>query len=179
MLQIIVPELEKYDEIKNEFIKSKEQVLQLEHSLVSLSKWESKWCKAFLTKEEKTIEETIDYIRCMTITQNVDPQAYVNITNDNIRTVSRYIEMPMTATWFYNEQTKVNRDIITSEIIYYWMISLTIPFDCQKWHLNRLLTLIKVCKEKNDKPKKMSNNEVMSRNKTLNDSRRKKLNSKG
>jgi len=179
MLQIIVPELEKYDEIKNEFIKSKEQVLQLEHSLVSLSKWESKWCKPFLNKDIKTNEETIDYIRCMTMTQNVPKQTYDNLTNGNMKDVTRYIDASMTATTFGNDTKDTSREIITSEIIYFWMISYNIPFDCQKWHLNKLLTLIRVCDKKNTKEKPMSKSEIMSKNTRLNNERRKKLNSKG
>ena len=141
MRQIIIPKIEMWDEVNEEFIYVEEQTLRLEHSLVSLSKWESKWCKPFLTKENKTIEETIDYIRCMTITQNVDPKVYNCITNEQINQVNQYIEAPMTATWFSKDKnTKTSREQITSELIYYWMISLGIPFECQKWHLNRLLT---------------------------------------
>lgn len=180
MFQLTIPSVEKYDEIKNEFITTKGQTLQVEHSLVSISKWESKWCKPFLSKEPKTIEESIDYIKCMTITQNVDQQIYYNITNDNITDIGKYIESPMSATWFSEYEQKENaKEIITSEIIYYWMITYNIPFECQKWHLNRLLTLIRVCSNKNNPPKKMSNSEIMSRNRALNNARRQKLNSKG
>lgn len=151
MLQITIPSRDDlWDESKGEFVTSKEQKLVLEHSLVSLSKWESKWCKPFLSKQEKTTEETIDYIRCMTLTQNVDPEVYNFLTDDNIRDVNAYIEAPMTATWFSNSNTgKQNREQITAELVYYWMIALNIPFECQKWHLNRLLTLIRVCEVKN------------------------------
>lgn len=179
MLKITVPATELYDEAPNEFVSSKEQILQLEHSLVSLSKWEAKWCKPFLTKDEKTIEETVDYIKCMTITQNVNDNVYKFITNDNVRQVRDYIDAPMTATTFSDENKKVNREIITAELIYYWMIALNIPFECQKWHLNRLLTLINVCNIKNTPPKKMSKNELARRNATLNAARRKALNSEG
>ncbi len=169
-----------WDESKGEFVTSKEQKLVLEHSLVSLSKWESKWCKPFLSKQEKTTEETIDYIRCMTLTQNVDPEVYNFLTDDNIRDVNAYIEAPMTATWFSNSNTgKQNREQITAELVYYWMIALNIPFECQKWHLNRLLTLIRVCEVKNSPPKKMSRRELLNRNAALNAARRKQLNSKG
>lgn len=179
MLKITIPAIEQYDESTNTFIHSKEQSLQLEHSLVSLSKWESKWRKPFLTKNEKTIEETIDYIRCMTITQNIDDVVYDSITNDNIKQVRDYIEADMTATTFSNEKKSINREIITAEIIYYWMITLNIPFECQKWHLNRLLTLINVCNLKNTPPKKMSKKEIASRNASLNAARKQSLNSKG
>lgn len=180
MLQITIPAIEKWDEGKQEFIHSKEQTLQLEHSLVSLSKWESKWCKPFLSKEELTEEQTIDYIRCMTLTQNVPPEAYHNITYDVIDVVREYIERPMTATCFLDETRKGgSREIVTAELIYYWMIALNIPFECQKWHLNRLLTLVRVCNIKNTPPKKMGKSALMSRNRALNAARRQQLNSKG
>lgn len=180
MLRITIPPAELFDSSKQEFFYTKEQTLLLEHSLVSLSKWESKWCKPFLTKQKKTVEETIDYIRCMTITQNVDPTIYNYLTNKNIEQVNEYIDAPMTATWFSDEPAKKsNGEQVTSEIIYYWMIALNIPFECQKWHLNRLLTLIKVCNRKNSPPKKMSMSETISRQRQLNAERKKKLNTKG
>ena len=180
MLRITIPSVELYDEKRNLFINTKEQTLQLEHSLVSLRKWESKWCKPFLTKETKTIEETIDYIRCMTLTQNVDPTVYNFITNDIIQQVNDYITAPMTATWFSEDKTqKPNREQVTAELIYYWMIALNIPSEYQKWHLNSLLTLIRVCNIKNQPPKKMSKKDLIARNKAINDARRKRLNSKG
>lgn len=181
MLQITIPARDDlWDESKGEFVTSKEQKLVLEHSLVSLSKWESKWCKPFLSKQDKTTEETIDYIRCMTLTQNVNPEIYNFLTDDNIRNVNAYIEAPMTATWFSNSNSgKQNHEQITAELVYYWMIALNIPFECQKWHLNRLLTLIRVCEIKNSPPKKMSRREILSRNAALNMARRKQLNSKG
>lgn len=180
MLQITIPAVEQWDENEQEFITSKEQTLSLEHSLVSLSKWESKWCKPFLAKDDRTTEETIDYIRCMSITQNVNPDIFKNITNENIDIVRKYIESPMTATWFHDEKGgKSNSEQITSELIYYWMIALNIPFECQKWHLNRLLTLIQVCNVKNKPPKKRSKRDIMSRNTALNAARKKRLNTKG
>lgn len=175
MLRITIPATEQWDESKNEFVYTKSQSLSLEHSLVSLSKWESKWCKPFFAKEPKTVEETIDYIRCMTLTQNVDVDIYNYLTNENIVQVNKYIEAPMTATWFKDTGNKTsNREQITAELIYYWMISLGIPFECQKWHLNRLLTLIRVCNVKNQPPKKMSKKQILSRNAALNAARRKK-----
>lgn len=180
MLQITIPDVEQWDEVNQLFIHSKEQTLSLEHSLVSLSKWESKWNKPFLTKEEKTTEEIIDYIRCMTITQNVQYDIYNNLTNDNFEVVNNYINAPMTATKFSKERVgRINGEQVTSELIYYWMIAFNIPFECQKWHLNRLLTLIKVCNIKNKPPKKMSKRELLSRNAALNASRRKQLHTKG
>ena len=141
MLKITVPSSEQWDESKQEFVYTKECTLELEHSLVSLSKWESKWCKPFNSKTDKTYEETIDYIRCMTLNSNVDPSVYSCLTNENINEINNYIEALMTATWFSKEsQGKSNSEQITAELIYYWMIALGIPFECQKWHLNRLLT---------------------------------------
>ena len=180
MLQIVIPGGELWDESKQEFVYGKEQVLQLEHSLVSLSKWESKWCKVFLSKEDKTTEETMDYIKCMTITPNVNPDIYNRLSRENIKEIEEYITSPMTATYFSKERGgKSNSEQVTSELIYYWMIALNIPFECQKWHLNRLLTLIKVCNVKNQPPKKMSKRDIMSRNAALNAARRQQLNTKG
>lgn len=181
MLIITVPAVEGFNDEKQEFVTlAKEQTLQLEHSLVSLSKWESKWCKVFLSKEEKTPEETIDYIKCMTITQNVNPDVYNRLSKSNIEEINKYIEAPMTATTFYGDNQKGRgKETVTAELIYYWMIALNIPMECQKWHLNRLLTLIRVCNVKNTPPKKMSRKDIMSRNAALNAARRKQFNSKG
>ena len=180
MLQITIPAGELWDERKQEFVKVEERTLQLEHSLISLSKWESKWCKCFFSKESKTAEETIDYIKCMTLTQNVKQDVYDHLTKENIDEINKYIEAPMTATHFYEDKNnRPSREAITSELIYYWMIALNIPFECQKWHINRLLTLIRVCNVKNQPPKKMSKRELMSRNAALNAARRKQLNTHG
>lgn len=180
MLQITVPAQEFWNEATNEFINTKEVTLTLEHSLVSLSKWESKWCKPFLTKEPKTTEETLDYIKCMTLTQNVPSDVYSRLTPQNIREINDYIENPHTATTIHiNQKGPKSSEIITSELIYYWMTALQIPWESQKWHLNRLLTLIQVCNVKNQPPKKMSQRELMSRNSALNAARRQRLHSKG
>lgn len=181
MLRITIPAVERaWDESKQEFVSMKEQTLQLEHSLVSLSKWESKWCKPFIGTEDKTTEETIDYIKCMTITQNVKPEVYHFLTKENIKQIEDYIDAPMTATTFSDDDRGVGpREIITSELIYYWMMVLDIPFECQKWHFNRLLTLIRVCKVKNAPPKKMSQTDLMNRNRALNELRKKQLNTNG
>lgn len=181
MLQITVPGGEFFDNKTQTFIYTKPQTLRLEHSLVSLSKWESKWEKPFLKKDYKmTAEETRDYIRCMTITQNVDPLVYASITNENIDQVSKYIEAKMTATWFKEDKNrKPNREIVTAEVIYWWMISLNIPIEFEKWHLNRLLTLIRVCNEKNAPPKKPNAKEWASERRSINAARRKSLHSKG
>ena len=180
MLTITIPESEQWNEIEERFVSTKKQTIQLEHSLVSIYKWESKWHIPFISKEPKTAEQTIDYIKCMTITQNVSPDVYLNITPDIYKQIEEYIDDPMTATWFSKDSnTKSSREIITAEKIYYWMIALKIPFECQKWHLNKLLTLIRVCEAENRPKKKMSRREIMRRNTALNAARRKKLNTKG
>lgn len=180
MLHITIPPTEQWDEAKQEFVYTKECRLQLEHSLVSLQKWESKWCKSFLSSKEKTVEEIIDYIRCMTITQNVNPEIYNCLTVENIHAVDEYINSPMTATHFYDSATgKKNNEIVTAELIYYWMIALNIPFEYRKWHLNSLLALIRVCNIKNAPPKKRGEMETRKQYAELNAARRKKLNSKG
>lgn len=179
VLQVVIPSVELFDDRRNEFVSRKEQVLLLEHSLVSVSKWESKWNKPFLDKKEKTQEEIIDYIKCMTVTQNVEPEVYERIPMNVQKEISDYISAPMTATTIKEDKKGSAREIVTSELIYYWMISLQIPFECQKWHLNRLLTLIQVCNRKNTPPKKMGKNELMRRNSELNAQRRAALHSKG
>lgn len=175
----ISPEM--WNEKEGRFIEPKYRTIVLEHSLVSLSKWESKWCKPFLDEKRKmTTEESIDYIRCMTITQNVPPDTYDHISQDNVDEVSKYIAAPMTATWFTEEKKGGrNREIITSELIYYWMIALNIPLTCEKWHLNRLITLIRVCNIKNAPPKKMGKRALTSKYAALNAARRQQYNSKG
>jgi len=178
MLKIILPPKELYNEEKEEFFYMKEQEIQLEHSLVSVSKWEAKWCKPFLDKKNKTDEETIDYIKAMTISQNLNPIVYFQLNKKIMDEIADYINAPMTAT-IIKESKEKSREIITSEIIYYWMISFNIPFECQKWHLNRLLTLINVCSIKNQPAKKMSKNEILRRNKALNEARKAKLGTRG
>jgi hypothetical protein len=179
MLNITIAPMELFDEKTQTFMMTKQYELRLEHSLVSLSKWESKWQKPFLTKGDKSREETIDYVRCMTITQNVDPLAYIYLSQDNIDTIAEYISSPMTATIISQEKKKGNSEIITAEIVYYWMISFNIPFECQTWHLNRLLTLINVCSIRNQPAKKMTRKEYVAKQKALNDARRAKYNTKG
>lgn len=179
MLTLYFEPIESYDELNNEFITERAQTLQLEHSLVSLSKWESKWNKPFLDKEEKTIEETLDYIKCMIITQNVNNSILDRLTNSHMETIKNYIDSPMTATVIKQEKSTMNREIVTSEIIYYWMVAMNIPFECQKWHLNRLLTLINVCNIKNSPSKKMNKKELLRSNKELNEARKKSMQTTG
>ena len=181
MLQITVPiSPEGWDEKRQEFVDPQVKTLQLEHSLVSISKWESKWHKAFLSKKDKTEEEIFDYIKCMTLTQNVDPSVYDHLTVDNVNQIKAYIEDPMTATVINtNSLDKSNKETVTSELIYYWMIALNIPSEYQKWHINRLLKLIEVCNVKNSPPKKRSKSDIMRSNAALNAARRKQLGTRG
>lgn len=179
MLLITIPAMDElWDEQNQKFLSVKETTIQLEHSLLSISKWESKWNKSFINTREKTNEELLDYIKCMTITKNVDPNIYVCLTAENIQEIVNYINAPMTAMTI-RESGKESREVVTSELIYYWMISLNIPVEFEKWHLNRLITLIKVCSMKNQPAKKMSKGEILKRNAALNAARRKKFNSKG
>lgn len=178
MLTITIPETELYDEVRNEFINIKEQKLVLEHSLVSLSKWESKWHKPFIGNTTMTNEETIDYVRCMTVS-SVDSNVYRCLTSEHMTRIKDYIEDPMTATTIKESQKKGRREIVTAEIIYYWMVAMNIPFECQKWHLNKLLTLINVVNIKNQPKKKMSPKAIAQRNASLNAARRKALHTRG
>lgn len=180
MLQLKIPDIELYDELNNRFITRKGTVLTMEHSLLSLAKWESKWHIPFLTENDLTVDQTIDYYRCMTITKNVNPDVYKNITNDISKEINKYIDDPMTATWFNNvSNSQTDKTVITAEIIYYQMISLGIPFECEKWHLNRLLTLIRVVSLKNSPPKKMSRDEAMAQQVRLNEERKAKMKTNG
>lgn len=180
MLQIVIPKTERWDEETETFINVREQTLQLEHSLVSLSKWESKWHKPFLSDKEKTDEEIFDYIRCMILIKNVEDDIVLFLTDEHITKIKDYIAEPMTATTFSKAGKGGSKgERITSELIYYWMIAMNIPWECQKWHLNRLMTLIRVCEIKNQPPKKMSKREVMNRNAALNAARRKQMNTRG
>lgn len=179
MLRVKIPAIEMYDESKEEFVYQKGQLLTLEHSLVSLSKWEQKWKVPFLLDKDKTVEQSAYYIQCMTITQNVDPSVYERLPANIIDTIKAYIEDPMTATTVKQPPRRGGRQIVTSEVIYGWMVALNIPFECEKWHLNRLLTLIQVCNAQNTPGKKMSPKEVMERNRALNEARKAQFNTKG
>lgn len=182
MIRILLPEKELYDEVNNKFIYLPSRELILEHSLVSISKWESKWHKSFLNTDDKSFDEVMDYIKCMCVEELEDENDLYRLSEENVSDINAYIQDSMTATTFSDFSDNKNaksREIITSEIIYYWMIANNIPFECQYWHLNKLLTLIKVCSIKNSPEKKMSTSEILSRNKALNAARRKKMNSKG
>lgn len=191
-LELEVDAHEGWNAKKNEFVQTPRVTLRLEHSLVSLSKWESKHKKPYLKEDEsKTQEEILDYIKCMTVTQNVPDEVYALLTKQDMEKINDYIVDPMTATWFNEnnansgsgQKTHRKKEQITSELIYYWMISYRIPMQCEKWHLNRLLTLIRIFSikdaEANGKTNKMSKRDILSQNRALNAARRQALGSKG
>jgi hypothetical protein len=180
MLTIIVPGVEMFDDKSQEFVTRDDVTLELEHSLASLSKWESKYERPFLGEIEKTNEEIFDYIKLMTVTPDVPEEVYSKLSENNLTEINDYIESKMTATWFSEAPgAPQTRDVITAELIYYWMITFQIPFECERWHLNRLFTLIRVCNIKQAKPKKMSRSEIAARNRELNAQRRARLGTKG
>lgn len=181
MLKITIPSRELFDNDTQMFVYSKEQTILLEHSLVSISKWEAITEKAFIGNSEKSIDDTMLYIQCMTVSKNIDEKVYAALSDENINAVKNYIDKKNTATTinkFYNGGGS-SGDVVTSELIYYWMLCHKIPFECQRWHLNRLLTLIDICNVKNAPPQKMSRSALAQRNKSLNAQRRAQMNSRG
>lgn len=178
MLQIKLDKTRLFDEASEEFVYFEPTTLKLEHSLISIQKWESKWHKSFLSSSDKTLDEMMDYIRCMSLDPNVDPRFTMRLTEKEILQIKEYMDNPMTATTFSLDQKRPNHQIITAEIIYFWMTSMNIPFECAKWHINQLLTLIQVCSIKNN-PKKMSKKEAGAQRAALNKARRAKLGSSG
>lgn len=187
MLKITIPGVEQYDPVQNLFYTTKETTLVLEHSLVSVSKWESKWKIPFLNNKGMTRLQLQDYVKCMTISQNVDPLVYNALTKENYEEIMKYLEDPMSATTINEKNLPKGApggggrrgQTVTSELIYYWMTALNIPFECQKWHLNRLMMLIRVASIEQQPPKQMSKRDIMSQNKALNAARRAKMHSKG
>lgn len=180
MLIVTISKTDAYDEEHNEFITLPPVRLRLEHSLVSVSKWESRWKKPFLSRKELTVDETIDYIRCMTVDRDVPANVYNRIDQRVIDRVTAYIDESMTATTFSDKKKSFSREIITSEVIYYWMIAFNIPMECQKWHLSRLLTLINVCSIKsNPRKKKISKREMAAQRRELNAARLRATGSRG
>ncbi len=180
MLELHVKLGEMFDEAKNEFVDPIEVTLELEHSLVSLSKWESKFKKPFLSKEDKTSEQLLWYIQAMNRTPDVPPEVFSRLGPAEINAINTYINDPMTAAWFADVPgAKKNTEVITSELLYFWMISFQIPITCENWHLNRLLTLIRTCNVKNAKPKKVSRAQAAAEQRALNEQRLKQYETTG
>lgn len=180
-ITVHIPETELWDPLKEEFVHIKDQTILMEHSLLSVDKWETKWKKPYLSSDNKTAVEVVDYLRCMTITKNVSPYVYYAIPSDELHRINKYISDPMTATTFSEreEGRSRKRDIITSEIIYWQMTQLNIPLEWEKRHLNKLLTLIRVGVIKSQPPKKMNKRDTLKANSALNAARRAKHHSKG
>lgn len=168
-----------WDEAREEFLEIPPMVITLEHSLVSISKWEAEYCKPFLSKTPMTNDELKYYIKCMTITKNVPDEVYNGLTNENMVNIEKYIDRPMTATTVRDNNKNGRNQVVTSEVIYSWMVAQNIPFECQKWHLNRLMMLIRVCTAHNQPEKKLSQRELMRRNAAMNAANRKRFKSRG
>lgn len=182
MLNLTIPECELFDNNTNRFLHCPAVHLQMEHSLIAVSKWEAKWKKPFLKKEERSNEEFLDYIRFMTINQNVDPKVYYRLGPKEFETIKQYIDDPHSATTFSNlkNDKSKKKEIITAERIYYWMASAQIPFECEKWHLNNLMNLLKIASiENGGSTNKMSKAETYKHYRALNEARRAKYHSKG
>lgn len=180
MLTIVVPGVEMFDDHAQMFVTKGDVTLELEHSLVSLSKWESEFEKPFLGKDEKTLEEVLAYIKAMTLTPKVPEEIFQKLSEGNIADINKYIDAKMSATWFSDHVPEPkSREVITSELIYYWMTVFQIPFECENWHLNRLFTLIRVCNLKQAKPKKMNRSENAARMRELNAQRKAQLGTRG
>ena len=182
MFTLKIDDVDFFDEKTERFFTIKGQTLQLEHSLVAISKWEAKYKKPFLGKERKTAEETIDYIRFMTITQNVNPLLYSAITAEQVQAINEYIDDPMTATKIAKQEGKGSGGAgkeVTSEEIYYSMTAYQIDWKAEKWNFNRLMMLIRVCEEKNKPKKKMRKGDIARRNRSLNAARKARLGTHG
>lgn len=180
MLKLHVIGEELFNEETSEFQTVGDVDLDLEHSLISLSKWESKFKKPFLNSDSKTSEELLQYIEAMIITPVYPSDIVYNLSTANLKEINEYIESSESATTFGSmPETKGRGEVITSELIYYWMVAFNIPFECERWHLNRLFSLIRICNIKNSPPKKMSRREIASRNRELNKARRAELNTSG
>lgn len=181
MLVLDVKVTEYYDDSQEVFVPVT-MPIAFEHSLLSLSKWESKYEKPFLSENhDKTEEEILDYLRMMAINPAVTDAHLANLSNKNITELQNYLGSKQTATWFSDRKKtqKAPPETPTAELIYYWMFSYQIPIECESWHINRLLTLIRVFGEKNQEPEKMSKSEMLARNRKLNAQRKAKMQTKG
>lgn len=185
MYKVTIASKELWDEVNQVFTYPKGKTIELEHSLLSISKWESKWKKPFMVnfdrqRQEYTYEELIDYIRCMTITSNVDPNAYYSLTKKQVDDIYNYVDEQMTAAWFKDDNTPSNSTRqVTADLVYYWMTIYNIPFECQKWHFSRLMALIKICSIESQPKKKMSQRDILSQYDAINSARLRKYHTKG
>lgn len=180
MYHVEVPDREFFDEGLSRFVKIEGGSFDIEHSLAAVAEWESKWKVPFLSGAKRTIEESLDYIRCMTLTPGVNPAIYKKLDNKTLGEINKYIEDKHTATKIKRTGPKgSNGGLITSEVIYYWMTTFNIPWECERWNLNRLLTLIEVCSEKSKPQKKMKNRDVLAQNRALNNARRAQYGTRG
>lgn len=180
MLKITIPEKELFDERLSCFVKMEGGTFEIEHSLAALSKWEAEHGVPFLSNSKKTVEESLDYIRCMTVTPDVNPDLYYRIDNTVMQKINEYIESKQTATTIRRIGNRgPSREVITAEVIYYWMIATGIPSEYDQWHLNKLLTLIEVCNAKANPGKKMSKKDIYAQNRALNESRKAKHKTRG
>lgn len=183
-LELNIKENEFWDRNKGEFINIQDTTIHIEHSLASIAKWESRWKKPFFGDKPLSGDELRDYIRCMTLDEGVDPNVYLGVTMEHVKTITAYLEDPMTATWFKKDEEKSAGkkrpgQVMTAEIFYYYMVELGIPFECENWHFNRLATLVRVCSEKQAVPKKMSKKDIFAQNAMLNAKRKARLGTKG
>lgn len=180
MLTIIIEEDEFFNEETQTFEEVEKTIIDLEHSLLSVSKWESKYQKPFLSTAEKSPEEIFGYLKSMVVSPNLDPDVLYKCSQENLDEIQTYIDSSQSATTFgVMPERRGPGEVITSELIYYWMVAFNIPFECEHWHINRLFSLIRICNIKNAKPRKLSKNEIAMRNRELNAKRRAELNTSG
>lgn len=178
-LKLDIPQTELFDESTNKVYMCKPCSITLEHSLVSIHKWEQKYHRSFFSKGPKTRDELLDYIRFMTLTSNVDPLVYYSLKSYHFKDIDEYMNNPMTASTIVDTNQGKSRDVVTAELVYWWMIEFQIPYECRKWHIKTLMSLIRVCNAKSQKPKKMPKKAVMNQYSALNELRRQQMNSRG
>ena len=178
MLQLKLPKIRLFKEATEEYVYYEPLTVKLEHSLISIQRWESKWHKSFLSAESLTQEELFDYIRCMSLNPDIDPTFVSRLTPDDFNKIREYMNEPMTATVIHRSKPRGGRPpIITAELIYYWMTAYNIPFECSKWHIKQLLTLVEVCSVKSNPGGKTRG--TAAERAAMNKARRAKTGSKG